>query len=265
VPLVPSWVLPVDAPTEEPPEKPEDPEDAEEDKKPAPGPALAPSKRFLAARLNLGKFADSGSKSSLASGLGHYVRSGLGGASTAAQRLAGTARVAGRLFGGLEGFRTGDAQPEEFGLDRASLSGKSAREVGDKIVDAICPVDGSQDTEARRDSLSRAISELTEQYPNVDLTALTPEQIDRLLEVFISYDISHRIELDVGKAIFDKAANYATAVKRIEEMRQYVREKISATFREKIKNGEKLTRKSGASLMGSVIRDTMSVFEDYLR
>jgi len=99
----------------------------------------------------------------------------------------------------------------------------------------------------------------------VDLTALTSEQIDRLLERFIAYDIAHRIELDVGKAIFEKADNYATAVKRIEEMRQYVHEKVCAVFRATLKSGEKLTRNKSASLMARVIRDTMGVFEDYLR
>jgi hypothetical protein len=179
--------------------------------------------------------------------------------------MGGTARVAGSLYGGLEAFRAGDPKPAELGLDKASLAGRPAREAGEKIIDAVCPVDGSQDTEARRDSLSRAISELTEEFPNVDLTALTPEQIDRLLEVFIAHDISHRIELDVGKAILEKAANYAAAVKRFEEMRQYVREKVSGVFRAKLQAGEKLTRNTGASLMGRVIRDTLSVFEDYIR
>ena len=273
VPLVPSWVLPVQVAPEPQKENPEanEPEEKEEsDKKeeipstPA-QPLLAPQKRFYGTRLHLGKFADTGLKESLAKGLSHYVGTGLGGASTATQRMAGTAHVAGRLYGGLEGFRSGEAKPVEIGLDKNSLSGRPAREAGDRIIDAICPVDGSQDAEARRDSLSRSISDLVEEFPNVDLTALTPEQIDRLLEGFIAYDIAHRIELDVGKAIFEKAANYATAVKRIEEMRQYVREKVKAVFRAKIKSGEKLSRKTSASLMARVIRDTMGVFEDYIR
>lgn len=257
VPLVPPWVLPVDAPpapaATRPPTVPAQPL------------PVAPPKRFQGASLNLGKYADTGSQRSLERGLGHYVRSGIGGAATGAQRLAGTARAAGRLYGGLAGFRAGDNRPQEFGLDKAELAGKSAREVGDKIIDAICPVNGSQDAEAQRDSLSRAISDLAEQYQNLDLTALNQEQIEKLLEFFIGYDISHRVELDVGKAIFAKAANYAAAVNRIEEMRQYIREKVSAAFRAQIKNGGKLTRSTGMQVMNNVIRDTLKVFEDYLK
>lgn len=276
VPLVPSWVVPVEVAPEEQQAPPDEaqPEEAPEkepqqEKKPkaAPfeAPALAPKKRFQGASTNLGKFAQNGKQSSLARGLGGYVRSGYGGAATGAKRMAGTARTAGRLYGGLIGFQNGENRPQEFGLDRAALSGKPAREVGDKIIDAICPVDGSQDAEAQRNALTRAISDLAEQYPNLDLTALSPEQIERLLEIFVGYDIYHRIELDVGKAIFAKAVNYATALKRIEDMRQYIREKVSAAFRALIKKGEKLTRATGTGLMSRVIRDTLGVFEDYLK
>ena len=275
MPLIPPWVLPVElapepqAPPEEAaPESAPEPDQQKETKPEtasAQPPMLAPARRFQGASLSLGKFAHNGSRSSLAKGLGNYVRSGIGGAAAGAHRLSGTARTAGRLYGGLTGFQNGENQPQEFGLDKASLSGKPAREVGDKIIDAICPVDGSQDAEAQRDSLSRAISDLAEQDANLDLTALKSEQIESLLEMFIGYDISHRIELDIGKAIFAKAANYAAAVKRIEEMRQYVREKVSAAFRALLKKGETLTRKTGTGLMGKVIRDTLSVFEDYLK
>jgi len=266
VPLIPSWVQPVTVPTEPVVVQPgESDGDITPDQGQIPvAPILAPPSRFKAARRRLGKFSNSGSRQDLKSGLGHYVRTGLGGAVQGARRMGGTASVAGKLYGGLEGFRAGEARPAELGLDKAALSGKPAREVGDRIIDSVCPVDGSQDTEARRDSLSRSISELAEQFPNLDLTALTPEQIDLLLERFVAFDLCHRIELDVGKAIFLKAANPAIAVKRIEEMRQYVREKISAFFRAKGKEGQGLTRSAAAVLTAGVIQDTLAVFEGYV-
>ena len=270
VPLIPSWVQPVNVP---PGEAPEDTEKKDDDKKngndqkEATPPTVsvdAPPGRFRGARTSLGRFASSGSRRDLQAGLGHYVRSGLGGSGYGARRLGGTASAAGRLYGGLQGYSAGEAQPPELGLNKADLSGKPAREVGDRIIDAICPVDGSQDTEARRDSLSRSISELAEEFPNLDLTALTEEQISLLTERFVAYDVCHRIELDVGKAMFLKAADPATAVKRIEELRQYVREKVSAVFREKSKQGTGLTRREAAVITAGVIRDTLAVFEEYV-
>ena len=128
---------------------------------------LAPARRFNGARLNLGKFAQTGSGENLRSGIGHYVRSGLGGSALGGIRMAGTANAAGRIYGGLTGFSAGEASPPEFAaLNRGDLTGRPAREVGDRIVDAVCPVDGTQDTEARRDSLSRsnALSAIRSRY-----------------------------------------------------------------------------------------------------
>jgi hypothetical protein len=287
VPFVPPWVGPVDAageagvltPDEESGDDSPEPDSTEETERsssqeagkhedvgqPQPTNALAPHGRFAGARTGFGKFGGSGSKGGLRSGLGNYVRSGLGGAALGARRMAGTANLAGSLFAGLDAFRTGENRPPELPLDKASLAGRPAREVGDRIIDAVCPVDGTQDAEAHRDSLSRSISELAEQFPNLDLTALTPEQIDLLLERFVSYDLCHRIELDIGKAIFAKAPDAAAAVKRIEEMRQYVGQKVAASFRTAAKQGQAMTRKTAAAVTSKIIRDTLSVFEGYLK
>jgi hypothetical protein len=264
VPFIPPWVEPVpQAPDQLPPNSDQSPP-SEEVTLPLPPVDRAPAARFKGARLNLGGFAKSGSSDKLKAGLAHYVRTGLGGAARGESRMAGTATAVGRIYGGLSGFRAGEARPLEFAIDRESLAGRPAREVGDRIIDAVCPVDGSLDTEARRDSLSRAISELTEQFPDADLTALTAEQVDLLLQGFLANDLCHRIEFDVGKAIFEKAPDLATAVSRMEELRQYVREKVDASFRTNVAQGVSMTRSTAASLASKIIRDTLTVFEEYL-
>jgi hypothetical protein len=275
VPLVPSWVQPVsplpdnpspgDGQAETLPNESQPSEVAAPVEVPQIVPRLAQRGRFKGARTSLGSFAASGSKSDLQTGLGHYVRSGYSGASQLAQRMSRTAKAAGLFYGGLEAFRSGENKPVEFGLDRDSLRGRPAREVGDKIIEAICPIDGSQDAEASRDSLTRSISDLLEQNPDLDLTALSPEQIDFLVEGFVANDLAHRIELDVGKTIFEKAPDTATAVHRMQEMRDYVREKVSASFRARNSQGQKFTRASAANLTASVLKDTLAVFEEYIR
>src|SRR5262245_19673040 len=95
VPLVPPWVPDV-APT------------APQAAAPAqtvpsvtvpPAQALAPLGRFRGARANLGRFVATGSQQDLRRGLGHYVRSGSGGAVQATRRMGGTVRNAGVLYG----------------------------------------------------------------------------------------------------------------------------------------------------------------------
>src|ERR1700739_3155840 len=91
VPLVPPWVPPI-SPQEVPQVPPPDSAPAATpqlpDILPSPPPnVLAPPRRFAGARTGLGNFALTGSRSDLESGLGHYARTGLGGAVQGARRM----------------------------------------------------------------------------------------------------------------------------------------------------------------------------------
>ncbi|WP_375758182.1 Qat anti-phage system associated protein QatB [Corallococcus exercitus] len=198
-------------------------------------------------------------------GLGHYTSAGLGGSQRAAQRLAATARTAGVLYGIFDALRSGQTIQSELGFDAPSLAGLSAKEVGDRIINAIRPTDGTQDAEASRNALALAIADLLEQDPESDLTALTQEQIENVTERYIARDLCHRIELDIGKALLDKAATPLIGVQRLEEVRQYVQERLAACFRLRRERGERLTRSSATGLTGQVIRDTFEVFEGYIQ
>lgn len=251
VPLVPEWVPA--APGQQPaPAAGNDP------------PIMAPPGRFRPARTSLGQYGRDGGLRELRRGLGHYSRKGLGGAASAAQRMAGTAQTAGGLYGVLDALRTGAALPPDVAISSGSLAGRTQREIADIITDALRPVDGTQDTEAARDAVSRALSEVLEQNPNADLAALTPPEIDLVIESYIASDLTHRIELDVGKAILDKAPNYAQGVDRLEEMKAYVRQEVARAFRARVNIGQTMNRQVAASLASDIVRDTFEIFESYL-
>lgn len=261
VPMVPPGVPPInpfpDAPSSAPDNNPQ------QVIQPQQSPIIAPPRRFASARTSLGRYARSSSRNDLAAGLGHYTRSGLGGASRAAQRMGNTVKTAGALYSILDNLRTN--RPIEIGIESSQLVGRSAREVGDYIINAICPPDGTQDAEAGRDAIAQAISDLIEQFPQVDLTTITVEQIDLVTERYVAYDICHRIELDVGNAIFKKSADCATAVRHLEDMKQYVREKVAACFRARANNGQRLTRADAERVAATVIQDTFRIFEEYFQ
>jgi hypothetical protein len=225
---------------------------------------LAPSGRFLGARLRLGRFAKNGSRDELRSGLKAYTNKGLGGSQRAAARMAGTSRTAGRLHGVLEALARGEVLAPELGVDAGALAGRDAKEIGDAIAEAIRPSDGTLDAEASRDAIAQAVSDLVDQVPGADLNALTPEQIGLVVERYVAYDLSHRIELDVGSHIQDKAPDAAAAVSRIEDMKGYVRECVAAQFRSARDAGRRLTRSAAASIANAVIEETFRVFADYL-
>jgi hypothetical protein len=246
VPIVPPWVDP--------------PQDGAP---PFPPPELAPPGRFRPARTALGRFGGSGSQRDLRRGLGHYSRSGMGGAATAARRMAGSSRAAGVLYQGLQALAEGEPLPAQFGIDQAALQGKSQREIADMLVDAIQPVDGTLDAEAARDSAARALAEAID--AGADLTALEPEQIEAIIQSFLGDEVAHRVELDVGAAILDKAPSAADGVRRLEQLRSYVREVMTQRYAaERALRGGRLDRATVERISAEAIRDAFEVFESYL-
>jgi hypothetical protein len=178
--------------------------------------------------------------------------------------MAGTARTAGGLYGVLDALRTGTDLPADVSLSPAQFVGKTQTEIADLIGEALRPVDGTQDTEAARDAISRSFSELLEQEPTADLAALTDVQLGQVVEGYIAHDLAHRVELDVGKSVLDKAPNYAEGVQRLEEMKAYIRQEVARCFRAREQVGQTMTRQNAATLSNDILRDTFEIFESYL-
>ncbi len=274
--MVPPWVpplppllppLPPEAPPDPPPdENPALPaQDVPQPLPPPPPNQLSPPRRFSATRTSLGHFARSGARNDLRRGLGHYSRTGLGGSTAATRRMGGTVVTAGGLYGVLDALSSGSRPPVDLGLDAAELRGRPAAEVADRIANALRPSDGTQDAEAARDAISRAISDLVSAEPEADLLALSPEQIGAVVEGYVAHDLCHRVELDVGKAVHDKAPDPATATRRLEQVKEYVRQEVARCFRARSDRGQRLSRQGAATLAASVLRDTFEVFESYLQ
>ncbi len=264
VPLIPPWVPEPDVDPEIAPEGDGNPEiDVPVVPQPAP-PQIAPAGRFRGARLNLGRYADSGSQDGLRRGLGHYSRSGLGGSRNASRRMAATARNAGAFYGVLHALGSGAPPEVDLGIDPADLAGLPAREIVDRIAEALSPSDGTLDAEASRTSISWAMCEFMRREPGADLLALTPEQIFLTMVLYIGGDICSRIELDIGKTILERAPDPATAVERVQEMKRYVRQVVANRFRRRSANAGPLTQREASRLATRVIQDTFEVFESYL-
>jgi hypothetical protein len=177
--------------------------------------------------------------------------------------MAGTARTAGALYGVLDAFRSGQT-PANVPLDPGTLTGRSARDVLDAIAAAIRPIDGTQDTEASRQAMDRALIDLLDAFPNADMLALQVGEIDAMIEFFVAHDLCLRIDLDVGRAIQARAPDPATAVRRLEDMKEYVVTSVRDAFRARRERGERLDRTRAGQLVADVLRDTLSIFEEYV-
>ena len=264
VPMVPSWV------PEAPAEPAAGPDEANADGAPAmPPPAapaappIAPAGRFTGARLNLGNFAGTGDRAAMRRGVGQYFKTGYGGGSTAAQRFGGTAQTAGGLFSALGG---GAAPPGVApALDRSVLAGRTADQIMDAVIEAVRPVDGTQDGEASLAAIKDALSDLLELYPDADLLNLDEAQREFAVERFVALDVFRRLNPDLGKAIQDKAPTISAAMARLREVREYVKETVAESFRQLRTAGTRLAAGVVASIVGSAIREAVTVFESYAR
>jgi hypothetical protein len=227
---------------------------------------LAPSARFSGARTNLNRFARYGDKNDMRSGIGHYVSKGYGGAGTAARRFGGTARTASALSGALSALTGGGTTGQTADgrtFDAAGLVGRTADEIIDAVVEAVRPIDGTQDAESAREAVRDAMSEVLDELPNTDLLNLDDPARTLMIERYVAHDVYRRIALDLGKEVQAKAPSAATGVERLKEIQDFVREHVSNAFRNLAKNGRTLSGLNVAQVVREAIRDTLTVFEGY--
>lgn len=278
VPIIPPWVdnpplvpKPQTPPSQIPfpgqrqPTRPQSPASPQPNSPlPVTQPSASPSQpgRWRAVRTSLGKFAGGGGDRGkhLRRGLGHYSRSGMGGSGNAARRMNGSARAAGALHEALTSLAAGQPLPPDLGIDPLALAGLSSAEIIDVLVDAIRPIDGTQDAEATRDSVSRALSEALSQSNGV--TPLTPQQIDQVTANTLGLDVAHRIELDVGKAVIDKAPTKGEGLERLQEMKDYVREVVAAAYADERQRNGAVGRAVIERISRDAIEQAFQVFED---
>ena len=229
---------------------------------PAPIP-IAPSGRFRGTRLALGDFARTGDRGDLRRGIGHYVRTGYGGSGTTTRRFGGAATTAGALGRALAGVAAGQRPTAENPLDPRLLEGRTASEVMDAIVEAVRPVDGTQDAEAERAAIRDALSELLTRFPDADLLNLDPDQRAFAIEHFTAIDVFRRFDLDVGRSILENAPNAAAGLARLKEVKDYVQQTVAASFRRLHAAGRTLTGGRISQVVRSALRETFEVFEGY--
>ena len=226
---------------------------------------IAPAARFGGARRSLGNFAGSGNSRDMRRAVRHYVQSGYGGRGTAVRRFGGTASTAGALHGALSGVAAGQAPFVGSPLDPVLLAGRSAREIMDAVVEAVRPADGSQDAEAARAAIKDALSELLTTFPEADLLNLNEDQRALAIERFVAIDVYRRFQLDLGKTIQDKAPTATVALARLKEVKDYIKETISAAFRKLRAAGSRVTTGGVNEFVRAALIEALQVFEAYVR
>ena len=274
VPMVPPWVPdppppptlipPTPVPSEEEPAPPEEPAPVS-----VPEPAIpadlsgaiptAPAGRFRAANINLASYARNSDRAAMRRGVGQYFSQGYGGGGTAVRRFGGTARTADALYTVLSGGAAA------LGISETNVNaGTSAQDIMDAVTEAVRPVDGTQDAESSRAAIQDALAETLTQFPDADLANLSEEQKDMAVERYVASDVYRRFSLDVGRTVITKAPNAVGGASRLKEIREYVRETVSAAFRKLRTAGQRLGAGRVASIVRTALSEAIQVFEGYL-
>lgn len=262
VPMIPPWAdgsAPGGPPGDDPGQ------DGQPGETPTPTPApTAPPGRWGTTRRNLGDYAQTGDSRSMRRALKGYVRSGYGGSGTASRRMGSTATTAGTLSSALSSLAGGATPDPAAVLNRALLVGRNADEIMDAIVEAVRPVDGTQDAEASRAAIRDALSELLARYENANLLQLTDEQREFAIERFTANDVVRRFELDTGQVIIEKAPTTTMGLARLKEIRSYIKQTVSASFRALKQAGRQLNSGRVTQVVRDALRETFTVFEEYV-
>ncbi len=259
VALVPPWAEPEPNPSDPLAPEPAPPPEADVPPPPPVPDPLAPDRRFVSTRRNLGSFAKTGDAASMRRGIAHYVHTGYGGASTLSRRLGSVSTTARSLS------RVLDPTSADEGLDRALLQGKSADEVVDAVVEAARPQDGTLDAEASREAIRDALSDLLHENANVDLLNLSDAQREFVIEHYAAHDVYRRFSLDVGKHIVDSAPNATIGLARLKQARNYIRQTIAESIRRVREAGQLMTTANVRVTVAHALADSLAVFEGYLR
>ena len=91
-----------------------------------------------------------------------------------------------------------------------------------------------------RAAIRYALSELLGRFPDANLLDLSEDQRLFAIERYVALDVYSRFTLDVGKTVKDRAPSASAALSRLKDVKDYIKETISARFRDLRKAGEQL-------------------------
>jgi hypothetical protein len=221
---------------------------------------IAPPSRYKGARLSLTDYAKSGNKESLSRSLGHYTKTGMGGARKVADRMQTSTKAAAGIFSALRSLDDGSLPSIAYEITQLQSEGASIYSIIDVFVRHVCPDGGSLDETSVRDSASSALSELFEKRPDADIISLSNDDCWLMISSFLGYEAFSRIQLDIGQT-FEKMESLSERIFRLHEMREYLESEITAQINSFRNTSPNSLPSNLHELLDSVIEGTFRVFE----
>lgn len=205
------------------------PADPTQNPQPAPVlPPLAPPARFKSARRSMGDYIRSGSREYLAKSLGHYSRTGMGGARNVANHMRHSASIASKLYSSFSSLREGNEPTISSIISNYRAANADVYGLIDAIAEYICADGGSLDETSPKDSVSSALSDLFDKSPDVDITNLSDDSVWSLVSSFLGYEAFSKVQLYIGQGFETNDVSLTDRITRLNDMREYLESEISS-------------------------------------
>jgi len=175
------------------------PENGEAGLEPAQDQDIAPDRRFMPARSQMGKYLSGGGRDALRGAASSMIKKGMGGAARASNTMRGVAQGAGRLGSFLEAVRAGTDPHVVDWIQRVRGQNLSASDLALELIKEVMPDTGSVDDESLRNAAADALAQLYEQDPNVDIFQLDDQQITAVIGFTIANEVCNRMDLQLGQ------------------------------------------------------------------
>lgn len=227
-------------------------------------PELAPSRRFQNARRHLTDFVRTGDQRSFRTAMGHYSRTGMGGARNVAKRMRASTRSASNLFRVLQSAREGTDPTVNEWVTSLTARNASAWEIVDEIIRFVAPSGGSPEETSSQDSMAQAMEDLLERNLNIDLLHLEDNNIWALIESFLSHEAFTRLCLDIGQLFENSALSLSDRVLRMNEMQDYLKAELSTHVERLRKQTPNAVSKQLQIILQTAVENTFTVYEGSL-
>lgn len=184
--------------------------------------------RFRTSRSNFTRFVNSGGtdRSALGRSISSYISTSSGGARTAAKRIGASKRVAAGITNFLNTARTDGVAAALRSRNLNDLIGKPIDEIFSGLLEDICPDGGNIDEGLARSAFVETIGQLVEDGVNT-LDNLSIEQLQYVVEVFVTNTIEGRLYNDIGTKIVVESAD-VEAVEQIQsQVHDFIRGSVS--------------------------------------
>lgn len=166
---------------------------------PADSGAVAPNRRYAEARTKMSAFLSGGGRESLRSATKSMVNKGMGGPRQAASTMRRTAQGVGQLGQFLTSARDRTDPKVVDWVERVRQANLSASDLVLELVKEVVPETGSVDDESLRNAAAEALGMFYELDPNVDILALTDQQIANVMAFTIANEVCNRMDLQLGQ------------------------------------------------------------------